>query len=59
VDFFTQIKTVTSQWKDSDLQGVAMGFLLHNRVLDHQFQQSQWPSQKELQAYKQPYFVEH
>jgi hypothetical protein len=32
---------------------------LHNRVLDHQFQQSHWPSQKELQAYTQPYIIEH
>jgi malonate-semialdehyde dehydrogenase (acetylating)/methylmalonate-semialdehyde dehydrogenase len=32
VHFFTQIKTVTSQWKDSDLQGVAMAFPTSQKV---------------------------
>jgi malonate-semialdehyde dehydrogenase (acetylating)/methylmalonate-semialdehyde dehydrogenase len=32
VHFFTQIKTVTSQWKDKDLQGVAMAFPTSQKV---------------------------
>jgi malonate-semialdehyde dehydrogenase (acetylating)/methylmalonate-semialdehyde dehydrogenase len=32
VHFFTQLKTVTSQWKDKDLQGVAMAFPTSQKV---------------------------
>ncbi|CAM6071447.1 unnamed protein product [Sphagnum tenellum] len=32
VHFFTQIKTVTSQWNDSDLQGVSMAFPTSQKV---------------------------